>query len=370
MKILLIGEYSNTHNTLAQGLRSLGHEVCVMSNGDFWKDYPRDIDVARKPGKLGGIRLMLQLWTLLPKMRGYDVVQLINPMFFQLKAERLFFFYHYLRKHNKRVVLGAFGMDWYWVHECTTNKPLRYSDFNFGNQVRTDATAVKEQKDWLGTEKERLNKMIANDCDAIVTGLYEYDVCYRPHFPEKTHFIPYPIATLTPLTPLTSLTSLTSLTPLTPLTPIKLFIGISKQRSAYKGTDIMLTAAEDIVRKYPQQAVLLKAEGVPFEQYQHMMDKLYAYTPAMNALLAMSKGIVVVGGGEEENYEILHEDELRPIINVEPNYESVFQALEELVLHPEKMLQLKRQSVEYVAKHHDYVKVAKRYETLYQQLLP
>ena len=344
MKILLIGEYSNTHNTLAQGLRSLGHEVCVMSNGDFWKDYPRDIDVARKPGKLGGIRLMLQLWTLLPKMRGYDVVQLINPMFFQLKAERLFFFYHYLRKHNKRVVLGAFGMDWYWVHECTTNKPLRYSDFNFGNQVRTDATAVKEQKDWLGTEKERLNKMIANDCDAIVTGLYEYDVCYRPHFP---------------------------------LTPIKLFIGISKQRSAYKGTDIMLTAAEDIVRKYPQQAVLLKAEGVPFEQYQHMMDnsdvlldQLYAYTPAMNALLAMSKGIVVVGGGEEENYEILHEDELRPIINVEPNYESVFQALEELVLHPEKMLQLKRQSVEYVAKHHDYVKVAKRYETLYQQLLP
>jgi glycosyltransferase involved in cell wall biosynthesis len=101
-----------------------------------------------------------------------------------------------------------------------------------------------------------------------------------------------------------------------------------------------------------------------------LLDQLYAYTPAMNALLAMSKGIVVVGGGEEENYEILHEDELRPIINVEPNYESVFQALEELVLHPEKMLQLKRQSVEYVAKHHDYVKVAKRYETLYQQLLP
>ena len=364
MKILLIGEYSNTHNTLARGLRTLGHEVCVMSNGDFWKDYPRDIDVARKPGKLGGIRLMLRLWSLLPKMRGYDVVQLINPMFFQLKAERLFFFYNYLRKHNKRVVLGAFGMDWYWVYECTTNKPLRYSDFNFGDQVRTDAAAVKEQKDWLGTTKERLNKVIANDCDAIVTGLYEYDVCYRPHFPEKTHFIPYPIVPITPTVPSNS------------TNPIKIFIGISKQRSAYKGTDIMLAAAEEIVRKYPQQAVLIKAEGVPFEQYQHLMDnsdvlldQLYAYTPAMNALLAMSKGIVVVGGGEEENYEILHEDTLRPIINVEPNYESVYKALEELVVHPEKLLLLKQQSVEYVTKHHDYVKVAKRYEALYQQLL-
>ena len=90
MRILLIGEYSNVHWTSAQGLRKLGHEVCVISNGDFWKNYPRDIDVARTPGKLGGIRLLLKLWSILPKMRGYDVVQLINPMFFELKAERLF----------------------------------------------------------------------------------------------------------------------------------------------------------------------------------------------------------------------------------------------------------------------------------------
>ena len=105
MKILLLGEYSNVHWTLAQGLRNRGHEVCVVSNGDFWKDYPRDIDVARKAGKIGGIILILKLWSLLPKMRGYDVVQLINPMFFVFKAERLFWFYRYLRHHNKRVFL-------------------------------------------------------------------------------------------------------------------------------------------------------------------------------------------------------------------------------------------------------------------------
>ena len=48
MKILLIGEYSNVHWTLAEGLRSLGHTVCVISNGDFWKDYKRDISLVRK----------------------------------------------------------------------------------------------------------------------------------------------------------------------------------------------------------------------------------------------------------------------------------------------------------------------------------
>ena len=125
MKILLIGEYSNVHATLAAGLRELGHQVTVVSNGDFWKDYPRDIDVSRHPGKLGGLRLMARLYTLLPRLRGYDVVQLINPMFFELKAERLFFFYDYLRRHNRKMILGAFGMDYYWVRTCIQDLPLR-----------------------------------------------------------------------------------------------------------------------------------------------------------------------------------------------------------------------------------------------------
>ena len=354
MKILLIGEYSNVHNTLAQGLRQLGHEVCVISDGDTWKNYPRDIDVARTPGKRGGIRLMTKLWTLLPKMRGYDVVQLINPMFFELKAERLFWFYNYLRKYNKKVFLGAFGMDWYWVYTCTYNKPLRYSDFNFGDEVRTDPEAVRYQKDWLGTSKEKLNKYIAEDCDGIITGLYEYQVCYHHAFPMKTTYIPFPIRM-----PESYSTERAN------KSKVVLFIGISKSRSAYKGTDIMLKAAEDIVRNYPERVVLQKAEGIPYDEYQHMMnhsdillDQLYSYTPAMNALLAMSKGIVVVGGGEPENYEIINETKLRPIINVEPNYESVYHELEQLVLHPERIPELKRQSVEYIKKHHDYVKVA------------
>lgn len=54
MRILLLGEYSNVHATLAEGLRNLGHTVTVVSNGDFWKDYTRDIDVSRKEGRWGG----------------------------------------------------------------------------------------------------------------------------------------------------------------------------------------------------------------------------------------------------------------------------------------------------------------------------
>jgi glycosyltransferase involved in cell wall biosynthesis len=117
---------------------------------------------------------------------------------------------------------------------------------------------------------------------------------------------------------------------------------------------------------------LIKAEGVPFSEYQQLMDgsdaildQLYSYTPSMNPLMAMSKGIICIGGGEPENYEIINEHELRPIINVQPTYESVREELEQLVLHPDRIPELKRQSIEYVRKHHDYIKVAKEYEALY-----
>lgn len=377
MKILLMGEYSNVHATLAEGLRKLGHEVTVLSNGDFWKNYPRDIDLVRKPGKLGGIAYMARLYRILPKLRGYDIVQLINPMFLELKAERILPIYRYLKQHNRKIILGGFGMDYYWVSGCCYNKPLRYSDFNIGESLRTNTDALKERKDWLGTEKGRLNQMIAEECDGIVTGLYEYWTCYHPIFPDKTTFIPFPIKPHIPApAQKDSQAHIEDSQVLSMTIPekIKIFIGINRSRSEYKGTDIMLKAAQAIAEKYPNKLELRKAENLPFQEYVKMMngsdailDQLYSYTPSMNPLEAMSRGIICIGGGEPENYEILHETNLRPIINVQPNYESVCKELEKLILHPELIPILKKQSIEYIEKHHHYIKVAQKYESFYKQ---
>ncbi len=468
MKILLLGEYSNVHATLARGLRALGHEVTVASNGDFWKNYPRDIDLTRRPGKIGGFRLWVKAEWALRHVEQYDVVQLINPMFLELKVEKIVPFYENIRKRCRCVVLGAMGMDFYWVHENCLRLPLRYSDFNIGNTLREDECAQREIRDWWLDEagnltlKARFNQFIASTANAIVAGLYEYNVCYAAHFPQKTFFIPMPIdfpddvapAPQPEEAPLIETIDFTE-TAETPaedgpyyteegfeyfLTPegepyyyaedgqayffpedapadeeiaaeytsdaepvttdadlpaaaeeaagaeagtdadaprkLRIFIGIQRTRSAYKGTDIMLRAAKDIAERYADRCELLTAENVPFVQYQKMigsadvlLDQLYSYTPAMNALLAMSRGIVVVGGGEPENYDILGETELRPIINVEPNYESVFAALEDLVLHPEYLPTLREESIEYVRRHHHYLLVAQQYEALYKHCL-
>src|SRR5574344_165470 len=363
MKILLLGEYSNVHATLAEGLRALGHKVTVASNGDFWKDYPRDIDLSRKSqSSFHGMLLYIKIKLSLIRFRNYDVVQLINPMFFELKAERLFSIYYYLHRHNKKIFLCGFGMDWYWINGCRNTKPLRYSDFNIGDKLRDTPDTKKEIEDWCSTYKEMLNKYIANSCNGIITGLYEYYVCYHPIFNYKTTFIPFPLKIEESNVNNNNNND----------GKVRFFIGINKSRSAYKGTDIMLEALEKLKKKYPERCEIIRAENVPFNEYKKMMDscdcildQLYSYTPAMNALLAMSKGIIDIGGGEEENYMILNENELRPIINVLPDINDVYDKLEQVVLHPERLPELKRQSIEYVRKHHDYIKVAKQYLNFY-----
>ena len=102
----------------------------------------------------------------------------------------------------------------------------------------------------------------------------------------------------------------------------------------------MLRALLRLKEQYPDAVEIVQVENVPFEQYKQLLlssdvllDQLYAYTPAMNALQAMAQGLIVVGGGEPENYEILGCSDLRPILNVQPNEESVYEALKFPISH-------------------------------------
>ena len=359
MRILLLGEYSNVHHTLALGLRELGHEVTVASDGDHWKDYPRDIDLSRR--SLGRWDTLAYLWKVkrtFRKFRGYDIVQIINPVFLDLRAERMWPYYEALRQHNGAIFMGAFGMDYYFVNACLNCKTFRYSDFNLGMQVRENQDNAVWIKDWYKGSKGELNHKVAKDCNGIIAGLYEYYASYAPHYKEKLAFIPFPI----------QLSATEAYHQRGLNDKVKFFIGIMRGRSVYKGTDIMLKALERVAADYPELCEIVKVESVPFAEYRKLMrgsdvilDQLYSYTPAMNALEAMAQGLVVVGGGEPENYEILNEKEIFPIINVQPNEEQVYIALRDLVLNRQELPRLSAESRLYIQRHHDHVKVAKQY---------
>jgi glycosyltransferase involved in cell wall biosynthesis len=365
MRILYFGEYSGLHTLLARGMKELGHTVTTVGNGNMFHDFPRDIDIQRGNGRLSGVKHYLRLSSLLPKFRNYDIVQLINPECFGLKAEREYTFYRFLRRHNRRIITGAFGCDWYWVDDGLNHKTFRYGDFYIGDKMRTDAAAQEFMDDYYDTPKGEYTRYVMEDADWIPTCVYEYQACYSRYFPDKTQFIPLPIETNHD-TPVHEFDG----------RRVRFFIGIDKKRSQYKGTDIMLSALEEVVTRNADLCEMVKVESLPYAEYEKsmnscdvMLDQLYSYTPSMNSLLAMSKGIVVVGGGEPESYELLQEDKLRPIINVVPTRESVIQQLEWIIRHPDLLNQLKADSITYVKKHHDYRKVAQAYEAMYERVL-
>lgn len=358
MKILLLGESSGLHCNLAEGLRALGHEVCVASDGGGWKNYPRDIALDRPTDSLrDGVSCLLSILRHLPRFRGYDVVQINSPYFLRLRSERTLPIYRYLQRHNRKVFLGAFGTDYYYTRACMETDTFRYSDFKTGDRYRATSSNQITLQDWYRGGAARATREIAETCDGIIACLWEYYASYQPLFPEKTTFIPLPIDRR-------GITSRIRTVP----EKLNFFIGIQSARSDVKGTDILYPVLQAVQSKYPDRCRITAVSDVPYVRYQQLMDEadvqldqLYSYTPSMNSLLAMAKGVTVVGGGEPENYEILNETELRPIVNVLPDEQDIYEKLEKIVLHKEHIPELSAQSIEYVAKHHDHIEIARRY---------
>ena len=363
MRILLLGEFSNIHWTLAEGLRHFGHEVCVVSDGNHWKNYPRNIDLYRATnGKWDGVKYIARLISILPKLRGFDIVQIVNPCFLSLRPEKSMPVYRYLRRHNGRVFLGAFGTDHYYVHTCMNGDVFKYSDFKTGEHLRASDENREIIKECLYGGTVSANREIAESCDGIVACLWEYYISYKDHFPAKVKFIPLPLDT-------TGIESRVRDIP----EKVNFFIGIQSERHHIKGTDIMLPVLEEVERMHSDLCTVTKAVDVPFTEYQRLMntadvqlDQLYAYTPSMNSLLAMAKGVIVCGGGEPENYEILGEEELRPIVNIVPDEEELYTQLSNLLKHKERIPRLSAEGIEYVHRHHNYIEVAKQYITFWE----
>lgn len=366
MRILLIGDYSRLHYTLAEGLRALGHEAIVASDGDGWKNYPRDIDLTRKSSSIiDTARSLTSVLNKFSKFKGYDVVQIMNPCFTTQTVRVNEYLFNRLKKNNKKVFLGAFGDDSYWVRACLSDKILKYSEF-FVNHKSTELKFNKKLvAKWINSRREVANKKMAREANGIIACLYEYYRSYEPEFADKLTYIPLPVNTdVLIFSPIEEIPE-----------KINFFIGIDKDRTEYKGTDIMDKALTRIAQNYPDQVIVSSAESVNYDKYKQLMqpahvvlDQLYSHTPAMNALLAMAQGKVLVGGGEPEIYDLMGEYDLRPVVNVFPSEEDVYNKLEDLILHKEKLLTLSRLGKAFVEKNHNYKIVAQQYIEYWERM--
>lgn len=357
MRILLLGEASNLHWTLGEGLRALGHDVTVASHGGKWHDNRQHILLRREPGLWGSLRYMGNLLRYLPAFRNFDVVQVRYPVFLHLRPEKVRYVYDYLRRHNKKVFLGAFGTDYHYVKACE-DKLYKYSDFYIGEQPREFPGREAEMKGWTTPAMRAHCQYVADTCNGIAACLYEYYVAYEREYREKLAYLPIPIDLAKHPLRLIGDTR----------EKVRFFLGIQGDRSELKGTDIYQQVLRELHARYPNECEITEVISVPLEEYLKLMrssdvilDQLYSYTPATNALQAMAQGLAAVSGGEPEFYDFIGEKELRPIINTAPDPQEVYRALEEIVLQRESLPQRCMESRAFVEKHHSHIDVARQY---------
>lgn len=371
MRILLMGDASNYHSTLAVGLRNLGHEVTVASNGSYWMDTPRDINLNRIDSKIGGAILWARLNTVLAsKLKGYDVVQLHSPVFVDLKPHRVSGIFDKLKRDNGSVFLTALGTDSNYVSECLDpGSPIEYSEWSLWGETTPYRLANPDFVNrWHAKPLSDLCRKIYGEVDGVISALYEYDVaCRRLVEPDRLCYGGLPI-------------NLERSAPLgRPLGigKIRLFLGRHKSRLLEKGTDVLERVGREVQSADPANFMFDIVENLPYDEYiarlreaDIVFDQLYSYTPATNALLAMATGQVAVSGGEEAYYDFIGERDLRPVINAVPGKEKeLVERILSFARHRDELNELGRQGREFVKKHHDVNIVAGRFVRFWERRL-
>ncbi|MCM1337181.1 MAG: hypothetical protein NC187_01925 [Candidatus Amulumruptor caecigallinarius] len=371
LRVLLFGDYSNYTPAMADALQQCGCEVTTASEGCFFMDTDRDINIRRRlPGKLGGIDLYARLHTTLaPRLSGFDVVGLNNPSALTLRPRRVRAVIDMLRRRNGSMFLMGTGYDPYVIEELTDpSSAIRYTEWH--NADGSPAPLAMEHPDfygWLAPELKELARYVYARADGMTTALYEYWIAgQRVLDADKVGYagIPVDVDKVTP-------TGLDE-------TPrkVRIFLGRHSSRLLEKGTDLLETAARRVVEAHPDKAELVIVEDRPYSEYLQLLDsahivldQVYSYTPATNALLAMARGKTVLSGAEEDFYDFIGEKELRPIINALPDVNQLQNAMTDLVLHPESLRSRGLESREFVERHNSPRVVATRVLSHWQRCL-
>lgn len=352
MRILLLGDASNYHASLAEALRRKGHFVVLASEGSQWMETRRDIDISRRRGRLGGAWLYLKLKYLFnSSLRNFDIVQLASPNFASLKPSRLKSLLKTLKRNNSSLYLTCLGTDSTLVRNlCSPHPALGYSEWSYG--------AASHREEWLAEELTEYTDFVYANMDGAVSALYEYDMITCAEWPTlPIHYAGIPIAIPTEVKPKDFSGK------------IKILYAVHRGREAEKGADKLMVLLARLQAELPDKIEIVRPANVPYNEFLsvidecHMVcDQLYSYTPATTALLAMARGVVPITGGEEEFYRFIDEPTLRPIFNPDPSdLEDTYQRLKTLVQSPDELQRMSTEGVEFVARHNADSIVAERF---------
>lgn len=373
MKILLLGEYSKLHNSLKVGLEKLGHDVTLVGTGDNFKNFPVDYSFAPKLTqntvlfrfcKRAVYRLFrlnleetekgIRFYFLLPKLKGFDVVQLINSNALETHPRWSIFMLRRLFKQNKKTALLVCG-DETPITDYLLKKELKYSVltpyFENPNLKQTfDYTLKYSRKNY-----RKLFEFVHQNSAALICSDMDYKIPLDAMKLENT-FIPNPIVPV----------ERTAEQPLSG--KINIFLGINRLSKIKKGILFFEAALNEIRERHPEKVEIQIVENLPYTEYVRtyekahiFLDMVYAYDQGYNALEAMAKGKVVFTGAENQFLEQYNLTEDEVCINALPDVDYLVEKLLWLIENPSEITEIGKNAKIFVEREHDYVSVAKRY---------
>lgn len=358
MKILFLGDYSNLHACLASELRHRGHQVTVVSDRCGFMNTDADIFLRRAPGFIGGFRYLYDILSILPQLKGYDVVQLINPNFLNLRPGKIKYLFDRIRGQNGAVFLTLAGNDYFFVRACYDAEIFRFSEFKTGNEFTVFARQnPNHMYSWISEYNHRLNSYIYEKVNGAMSVLPEYDMASRPVLGDRLLFtnLPVDLSTL-PWSPLPT------------EGPVRILVGIKNAVRLSKGTDILLAMARSIEKEFPEKVKTILAEDLPLGDYLSEMreshivlDQLFSYSPATNAIQAMALGKIAASGAQPEYYDYIGDPEFHPVFSLSPFDTDIRERLIDLIADRRKMCEIGEKGRQIVEKHNDSGIVAEKF---------
>ena len=373
MKILLLGEYSNLHNSLKQALLNMGHEVLLVGNGDGFKKYETDILIKSHLAdyflfkliarllirifkiNMFEIEIYIRAKKIVNKLRGFDVVQLINENSFKTSPLFEIKLLKQIFQNNNNIFLLSCGVDSVSVKHAMSKK-LKYSILT---PLFEDASLEKKYEPILKYEKENY-LALAKFVQKYVNGIISSDLDYHiPYLSKKKYLgmIPNPINT-----------QKIKYYGINKSKKISILHAINSSNKIKKGNRFFEEALKVIDEKFKDKISIITTYDLPYKEHLEnlkncdiLLDMVYAYDQGYNALEAMAMGKIVFTGAEEEWLKLYNIKEDTVVINAVPNSMRIVEKLVWLIENPKILKSISVNARKFIEKKHDFEKIAKKY---------
>lgn len=352
MKILFIGDYQKIHSILARALRARGHQADVVSGPDG----NGSIRLNPPSGLLGGMTYLYRLMQMLPRLSGYDVVQVDHPEYFSLRPGRLAYITRRLEESNGKLFLTAMKPDYFYVDACRKGEMFRFSPFRTGKDKTPLADCTPEAEySQLGGDRRDYVRWFHTRIAGVAAASPETQAIFEAVRGREIPALPAPRPVAAAPERRRS-------------GKVQLVVPGSWNDDLLYGRDLLRHLAERLAAEMPDDCALVKGSlaAADPERPVIMFDNCNSYAPGPHALDAMAAGCVAVGGAQPEYAAFLGADpaEVPTVCAAPDNEEALEEELRRLIASPQLLEERGEAGREFMRRYHEADAVAARLEKI------